>query len=178
MGREEDNRTLAALDDLIAVVNDPAWQSRIKRLVVRNRFTPGQKLRRRGEMGVMEGIPGPHYSDSTGDDAVWSEEIEDPTGKAIAGMARTVRNLDALAANIFELSTIDPEKRARRSVPDCLACGQPCHGGVRSGFCDRCRKEWDRLHRPDRGEFMARVRREMAAREQETADPPPPDTTD
>jgi len=64
----------------------------------------------------------------------------------------------------LDLSSTDVRERAKPSVPDCLACGDACVGRVLSGFDEKCYKKWVRAHRPDRVEFINKVKAERAAK--------------
>ena len=86
MGRTEDVQALQDLDELVAAVL--FLDLMVRPVLVRNRYSSGQRVHHRGELAEMEGTPPPHYSDPTGDAAVWNEELPDGIGKTLRGRAR------------------------------------------------------------------------------------------
>lgn len=151
------NRAVRQLEELVPDIIEFGSEARLA--VIRNRWSSGQRTHQRGELAEMTGTPGTHYSDPTGEDAVF-EEVKDGVGSTIADLCSTIRNAHAITKWLLKLSSTDVVERAERSIPDCMACGEPCLTGVRSGFDDRCRKRWERLGRPDRNQFIAMVKRE------------------
>lgn len=141
-----------------------AMNERIREILVRDRFTPGQKVHKKGELAEMEGTPGPHYSDPTGDDACWAQEVRDPTHQVIQGLARTFRNANTILNWVWDLNNWDVKKRAERTIPPCMACGDLIYGRVKAGFCsNKCYPRWTRSGRPDRLMFIKTVQAEVAA---------------
>lgn len=63
------------------------------------------------------------------------------------------------------LTRTDPP--ARTNISECEACGRTVAGTptdrLRSGYCDACRKAWDRAGRPDRVQFQHNRHREVSA---------------
>lgn len=148
----------------------------VRGVLIRDRFTPGTKVKKRGELGKtegtkigMDGTPPPHYNDPTGDSAIWSEEIRDTTHVDIRGLWQTIRNAHNTLTRLNDLSNTDPKKRAERTLPDCLACGEQILGRNRGGFCSRCHAVWLRAERPDRVLFVtavkARITKELGPQE-------------
>lgn len=166
MDRADNNRSLKDWDALVADV--AAVDPFVRSILTRTRFGSGQKVHRRGELAEMDGTPGPSYNDPTGEDAVWNQEIEDTTRKAIAGVAKTLHNARVMLEWVQDLSSTDVKKRAKLTVPNCLACDEPCHGRVRAGFDTKCFDEWVALGRPDRLQFINTVKQRMA--QDETGD--------
>lgn len=105
--------------------------------------------------------PPPTWADPTGEAAI-REEFGDDVEKSIVALAAAVHRALNIAKVITSITPADVVERASRTVPDCMACGDPCYGGVRNGFDEKCRKRWDRAGRPDRGEFMFMIKRERA----------------
>ena len=173
MERSEQNQALRDLDELVDLLTKLSeFHGNIRTVVMRSRFGSGERHHRAGELAAklsthedMTGTPGPAQSDTTGEDACWDER-RDKTSNSIAKLKDTLLNAKATAEIILDLSNIDVERRAKRTVPDCLACGDPCHGGVRNGFDDKCRKRWDRMGRPDRGTFVYLVKHEKDLEQQ------------
>ena len=84
MKRSDMNRAIREWNEFVKDVAalDIHFQEQIRQ----GRFGSGEAFHKRGELGVMEGTPGPSYSDPTGDEAV-AEEKADPTHKTIEAMA-------------------------------------------------------------------------------------------
>ena len=160
MNRSEQNRALRELDALVNTVKE--FDPLAREAIMRGRFSSGQRRHFKGELGEMDGTPGPHYSDPTGDDAVW-DEIRDTTGKIISDMATAIGQWRVMAQWIKNLSNTDVVARAERTIPDCMACGDPCLGRVQGGFDEKCYWRWKREGRPDRVKFIADVRKERDA---------------
>ena len=159
MKRSEQNQALRDLDALVEMVSSDDFRDTMRHVIMRGRFSSGQRLQQKGELGEMAGTPAPAVGDPTGEEACWGE-VPDPTGKTIMKMADSLNKWLSMAKWIQNLSSTDVAERAEKSIPDCLACGDPCLSGVRSGFDDKCRKRWDRLGRPDRNQFIALVKAE------------------
>lgn len=103
------------------------------------------------------------YNDETGETAVRDREGETVEGYVRAmeehvskGLTIALQELDyALdrAQVVLEIAPRDAVERAKRTVPDCLACGKPVSGRIISGYDDSCYKAWQRAGRPDRHQF-------------------------
>ena len=158
MGRPEDNQALRDLDELVSIVLQLDVLARP--ILVRNRFTPGRRYHEKGELAEMEGTPPPHYADPTGDNAVWPEDFTDSIGKTLRGLARVIGGAGALTKWLVDLSSTDVTKRVERTIPNCLACGDPCLGRVLSAFDEKCYKRWIRGGRIDRAKFIAQIQAE------------------
>lgn len=152
--RKQQNRALAELDEFMSHIEDPATlRARIEMVIMRGRHSSGIRWRKRGQLGEMNGTPPPYYGDPTGEEAIW-DELFDHTSKQIHSVVIMLRKINTIAAELKDLSNMDVEKRALRSIPDCLACGDPCVARVISGFDDKCYKAWQRAGRPDRAKFI------------------------
>ena len=170
--RQEQNKALRDVEALAGLM--PQLLKEARHVILRNDYTSGQRQHQSGELGAtkpthvdMTGTPPPYSGDPTGEDACW-EEMPDATGKAISRLCEMLGKCLDSALAIHDLSNTDVRVRATRTIPDCLACGDPCLDGVRSGFDDKCRKRWDRLGRPDRNQFIAMIKEErLAVGEQE-----------
>ena len=109
----------------------------------------------------------PPWADETGETAIRQAVQYDAVERSIAALAAAVHRALNIAKSILD---IEPEMdmtnvgRPVRVDPACLACGDPCVGGARNGFDNKCRMRWHRAGRPDRGEFIALVQRERAQR--------------
>ena len=163
MGRPEDNQALKDLDELVSAV---LFLDLIARpVLVRNRFSSGQRVHHRGELAEMEGTPPPHYSDPTGDSAVWNEEMADGIGKTLRGLARVVSGAGSLTHWLIDLADTDVVKRAERTIPNCLACGDACLDRVYAGLDPKCYQRWIRAGRPDRAKFIADTQADRVSEE-------------
>ena len=156
MDRATNNRDIRDWDRVVAVV--ASMDPTIRSVLTRTRFSSGQKVHRRGELGEMEGTPGTSYLDPTGEDAAWHDEVQDTTHKVITGMAKTLHHVRVMLEWVEDLNSTDVKKRALVTVPNCLACERPCEGRVRAGFDVQCYEEWVSKGRPDRGQFINEVR--------------------
>ena len=150
MDRAEQNRALRDLDKLVEDIG--AFGASARSVILRNRFSSGQKHHKRGELAEMEGTPGPHHNDPTGEDAVWAEKA-DSVGKTITAMSDALSKWGVMAQWVLDLSSTDVAERAKRTVPDCLACGKPVEGRVISGYDRSCYDKWVYQGRPDRMRF-------------------------
>lgn len=89
--------------------------------------------------------------------------------KALTGQVRAQASAIAMGRPPTDGRTeaeLVAEKERRRVTAadlDCSACEQPT-GVRRAGMCDACYRSWNRAGRPDRGEWSARRRRELADR--------------
>ena len=163
MNAIEQNQALEDLDEMVLLVgNLSKFHSDLQQLILRNRFSSGQRRKRRGELGEMEGSSGTSYSDPTGETAVW-EETQDATTKAITNMAAMIRKFNALADQVLTVCEADFDKKPKRIIPDCLACGDQVTGRVIAGFDEKCYKRWSRSGRPDRSRFIAETQADRAA---------------
>ena len=133
----------------------------VRPVLVRNRYSSGQRVHHRGELAEMEGTPPPHYSDPTGDAAVWNEELPDGIGKTLRGLARVLAGSAELTRWLIDLASTDVVKRAERSIPRCLACNDECYGRVYAGLDPKCYSRWIRAGRPDRMKFIAEIQAEL-----------------
>lgn len=163
MGRKETNDALLDLEDLVASICE--FEEMVRPVLLRGRFDSGQRVHRKGEYGEMDGTPSTHYSDPTGEDAVfWHDWKVDATAKTVRAMCDALHKWRTMAKWLTdELRDVDVAKRAKRTIPDCMACGDPCFGGVRGGFDDKCRKRWEEIGRPDRLKFIAMVKKDREA---------------
>ena len=127
-------------------------------------------LRGTHDSGIRRALPNaepgdsetPPWNDETGETAIRQPQ-GDAVEKSIVALAAAVHRALNIAKAIIEITPEDGlavVDRSVKSVPDCLACGDPCYEGVRHGFDDKCRKRWNRAGKPDRGEFIALVKRE------------------
>lgn len=164
MNRAEQGEALKDLDELIATIADPGFADDVRHVIMRARFTTGQRQHKSGELAEMEGSPGPYSSDPTGEDACWSE-MADATGKTVSAMCQSLSKWLEMAKWIRNLSSTDVVERAKKTVPDCLACGEPVQGRVHSGFDRSCYDRWDRSGRPDRLRFINQVKNERVVKE-------------
>jgi len=134
----------------------PALVRESTHVILRNDFSSGQRLHRPGELGGMTGTPAPHYGDPTGEEACW-EEMSDATGQAINRLCEKLNECLNAALSIHDLSNTDVRVRAKKTMPDCLACGDQCVDRVLSGFDEKCYKRWTRGGRGDRAAFIAKT---------------------
>ena len=160
-------QALRDLEELILII-DEDFGDAAREAILRGLHSSGQRVHKKGEFGEMEGMPGLHHSDPTGEEAIWDER-SDRVEKLIVGLARNIRNSLTTAKWICDLSSTDVVERAKRTIPDCMACGDPCIGGVRGGFDWKCYKKWLRTGRPDRNYFIAITK--LAKIEQESVTP-------
>ncbi len=156
MNRSQQNRALKDLQDLVAVIQD--FEEDVRHVLMRDQFSSGQ-LMVQWDRDDPEAAPPPQHGDPTGEAAIW-EERADNIGKTISKMASSLAQWHSMAKWVKDLSSVDVEARAKRTVPDCLACGDPCVSKVRSGFDDKCYMRFVRSGRPDRNQFIALVKAE------------------
>jgi hypothetical protein len=57
------------------------------------------------------------------------------------------------AKNVLEVAPRSVMERAERSIPNCLACGDPIAGKIIGGYDRACYDRWIYLGRPDRKHF-------------------------
>ncbi len=166
--RQQQNRALKDVQILADLM--PHLLKEATHVILRNDFASGQRAHKQGELGAdpkkpwqedMTGTPPPHHGDPTGEDACW-EEMSDDTGRAISNLCEKLTECLNSALNIHGLSNTDVRIRAKRTMPDCLACGDQCIERVVSGFDLKCYNRYLRLGRPDRAGFIAMVRIERA----------------
>jgi hypothetical protein len=158
--RKEQNRAKQAWDDLKVAIDrlDPF----VTTVLLRATYSHGMRKDVKIPKGQREhGTPPPAWNDPTGETAIRHED-HDAGELMIVAMADNIHRALNIAQSVIAITPVDVAERAERTVPDCLACGDPCHGGVRKGFDDKCRKRWERIGRPERGEFIAMVRRERS----------------
>lgn len=104
------------------------------------------------------------------DDGQPREPIHDPhhelTTAAVDALERAVQAIDVL---MMKLDAIDRLATVHRTDPAgyCAACGRWVEGTaadrLRAGYCDACRKAWERAGRPDRPTFERQRQRDTAA---------------
>ena len=164
MNRSEQNQALKDWDFFLSTARE--LDPMMRELLLRNRFSTGQRRRFRGELGEMDGEPEPHYSDPTGDEAVWSEK-RDRIGDIITYLAKDLGRCHTTAEWLIEIGNESVVQRAERSVPDCLACGEPSPGRIVGGFDDKCYKRWQRAGRPDRLAFIRETRQQQDNKKQQ-----------
>ena len=172
--RDKQNESLRDFDVLVTMFADIEFQNALRKVLLRDRYDSGGKIRKRGELGAtkpthvnMEGTPGPSHNDPTGEDACWDDR-DDKIKKIVVGLAKTMRNVKSMTEWLGDLSSTDVVARATRTVPDCLACGDPCVGRVLGGFDEKCYKRWTRAGRPDRSVFVNGVQAERQAKAAES----------
>lgn len=151
MNRSQQNQALKDLEEMVSIILE--FENDAKHIIMRNRFSTGQRHHQRGELGEMEGTPGPHVGDPTGEEALWDERV-DGIGNAISKMTTAMHEWLTMCRWMRDFAKVDVEARAKRTVPDCLACGDPCVGRVLSGFDEKCYRRWVRGGRPDRTTFI------------------------
>ena len=162
--RYQNNQAIKDLDELVATLNE--FDQMVRPVLVRNRFTTGQRTYRSEDL-KKDGVKGesePSYGDPTGEDAVFDERF-DGIENTLSDLATSVANAKSIAKWILDLSSTDVKERAQKTVPDCMACGEPCLGRVLAGFDEACWKQWTRGGRPDRASFIRGVRERKAAEE-------------
>ena len=158
--RVDQNRALKDLEDLTAGL--ATFYQGAKQLLLRGRYSSGRRKHTPGELAEMEGTPSTHYADTTGESAIWDEDITDGIARTIADLAQTIRSANSIKEWLLALSSTDVVERAKRTIPDCMACEDACVGRVLAGFDEKCYKRWVRTGRPDRNVFIAAVRRERS----------------
>lgn len=155
MDRKSQNNTLSEFNEL----ENRLIALRPLILEVLVRATGDSGLRRNvGKRGDLEsGTPPPYYADPTGEIAM-RRQFADSLELKIRSMSEHLHYALNLAKNILDITPPDVAERAKREVPDCMACGDPCHGRVRSGFDDKCYTRWLRAGRPDRAAFISHIK--------------------
>lgn len=141
MNRRQQNRALKDWAELVSAVD--LLGPLVAPVLARGTYDSGQhKMPERG--GPESGTPPPSYADPTGEIAV-RESKDDAVHKHIVAMARNI----ALALNIAKaVMAITPEnvaERAKRSVPNCAACGDLITGKIFfSRWDNKCRTRFRR----------------------------------
>lgn len=162
MERREQSQAMRDAEDLGLIVDDLVVAA--QEVFVRNRFSSGEKVRpKKKEKDFGDLTPPPAYADPTGEGAILSYDGErvDEVETDIKTLVAHIRNALAIAQRIVNMANESVMVRAMRTVPDCLRCGKPCHGRVRSGFCETCYRKWIRKLRPDRMVFIASFKAEQ-----------------
>jgi len=154
--RRDQNQARKDWDDLKDVIAE--LDPMITEVLLRASQLPRRKRMPDGSPEV--GTPSPPWSDPTGEEAVSQSQHHDSVEMSINTLTNMLRRALNTAKVIKAITPADVRDRASRSIPECLACGDPCFGGVRNGFDEKCGRRWDRAGRPDRGEFIAMVKRE------------------
>ena len=126
-------------------------------LEVLTRASGDSDLRRNvGKHGDLEsGTPPPYYADPTGETAM-RKRFADSVELKVSAMAEHIHYALNLAKTVLDVTPPDVAERARREVPDCLACGQPSAGKIHSGYCPDCYKAWEDGGFRDRKTFERR----------------------
>lgn len=104
------------------------------------------------------GTPPPSYADPTGESGI-REGFIDAVEAKVCAIAKYIELSLNLARNVLTVTPPDVAERAKREIPDCLACGDPVSGRLKSGYDEKCYKAWQRAGYPDRPTFE-RSRRE------------------
>lgn len=168
MERREQSQAMRDAEDLGLIVDDLVVAA--QEVFVRNRFSSGEKVRpKKKEKDFGDLTPPPAYADPTGEGAILNYDGERVDGieVEIKALATTIRNALVSARRMVDMANEDVSVRAMRTVPDCLACGDPCHGRIRSGFDEKCYKRWIRAQRPDRVLFITGVKQEREVKKAE-----------
>lgn len=150
MNRREQNAALQAWNSLKADIDQ--LDKTITAVLARGTYDSGERRLPKTPGDREEKSPAPAYNDETGELAI-RFAVDDPIHKDIVAM---VRNLHLAASNAKKVLAVTPEnvaERARRTVPDCLACHRPVEGRVLSGYDRSCYEKWTRAGRPDRAKF-------------------------
>ncbi len=133
----------------------------IKLLLARGTFDSGERRTIKIDRGGQEyGTPPPAYADETGETAI-TEPIRDAVERTIGVMANDIRRIKNNATLILTITPEDVKARAKRSAPDCAACGDPCIEGVRSGFDIKCFNRWKDGGSQDRAKFIRTIKQEV-----------------
>lgn len=88
-------------------------------------------------------------NDPTGEMAI-REPIDDDVHRDVILIASNIRIAKNTAEHIKAITPESVADRAAREIPDCLACGKPAIGRVRSGYDDACYMAWRRAGYPER----------------------------
>ena len=161
MPRPRQNKALKDLQELVSIIRDDDFEAIVAQIIMRDTFVEKRRAAKWADGDPEKGTPPPHVGDPTGEEAVSDKEQQDALAKSVRKLASDLTNWLAWAKNIRDRGDFDPMKRAERTVPDCLACGDPIPGRVRSGFDGKCFKRWNDAHRPDRYKFIAKVKSEI-----------------
>src|SRR5665213_798135 len=86
--RMDQNRILDDLDELVAGLAE--FQQGARLVLVRSRFTSGQRKHKPGEMGEMEGTQATHYGDPTGEAAAWNADAGSDGAEMVDAIAKTI----------------------------------------------------------------------------------------
>lgn len=88
-----------------------------------------------------QGTPPPYYADPTGEIAM-RRQFADAIELKVKAMAEHLHYALNLAKSVLDITPPDVAERAKREVPDCLACGHPAVGKIQSGYCSNCYQAW------------------------------------
>ncbi len=165
----DQNKALSDLNELLNLV--VGMYEDVADAICRNRYSPGVKTRRPGELGEMAGTQ-PPVTDPTGEDAAWHEEIDDVIDRKVRAMARTighVRNSARWMADQSARRTAEVEaEEHNRTI--CRACRTGGHSRLIREYCRTCYDRWAYLRRPNRITFEKQRRAELGIPEIPTAE--------
>ncbi len=159
----DQNKALGDLNELLNLV--VGMYEDVKDAICRNRFSPGIKKREAGELGEMEGTPPPpaYMRDPTGEDAAWSDEIDDLIDRKVRAMVRTIGHVRNTARWMAEQSarrTVEVDREEYLKTV-CQACRTGGHPRIILLYCRQCYDRWVYLNRPNRITFEVQRRAEL-----------------
>lgn len=167
MKRRDQNQALKEfnlLKNLIAELDE-----RVLEVLSRGTFTSGQRKRDKTELAPeLRGTLA--YADTTGDTAI-SEELADSVTSDVMAMVSHMTFAVNIAKHVLSITPDDVVERAKRSVPDCAACGDPVSGKIFYGRWDeKCRsrfRRWVESGNPsdEKLRFEIMVQNEKSAKE-------------
>lgn len=147
--RQEQNQAIRDIQTLYEIM--PDILTKAVQVIKRNDFTTGSRHHEKNELAPdptkpwqedMTGQSPPTWGDPTGEEACWEESEADRTGKIISAMCVAMGQWLTMAESLQDQTNIDVTVRAKRTMPDCLACGQPILGRVISRYDRSCYDRW------------------------------------
>ena len=140
MNRREQNRALKDIQSFDALLADLKREAPLA--IVRGLHDSGIFVSKMKANDPERGTPQPSYDDPTGEMAT-SEELSDGVTLSVNALAKHLHYARNLTRLILAITPIDVAERARRSIPDCAACGDPIAGKIFYGRWDnKCRQRF------------------------------------
>ena len=150
MKRRDQNQAIKDFGLLKALIAE--MDEFLLEVLSRGTFTSGQRKRDGGELAPeLKGTLA--YIDPTGETAI-SDELADSVTSDVAAMVGHITFALNIAKHVISITPDDVAERAKRSVPDCAACGDPISGKIFYGrWDDKCRQRFRKWvnegHSPD-----------------------------
>ena len=144
MNRKEQNAALKDLERLDGIAAELKLLG--AEVLARGRFGTGIYVAPKTPHDPERQTPPPAYNDETGEHAT-SRELSDEVTKLIVTMADNIHKALNIAEHIVSIVVVpaDVGERAKTTIPDCGACGDPIVGKIHYGrWDDKCRMRFKR----------------------------------